>query len=79
MAQTIELDCAPFAPRPDSYLPGVVADTPIPVREAVTKLFGCWVFDYSDIDAETWKYWNDVIKARVTALYHSGSIRYGSW
>ena len=77
--QTIELDCAPGAPRPDSLLPGVLKETGIPVREARTMWFGNWKFDYSDIDPEVWAAANPQIEARVKALYRAGRIRYGSW
>ena len=77
--QTIELDCAPFSPRPDSLLPGVVEETGIPVRPPVSTWFGNWTFDYSDIDPEVWAAANPVIESRVKALHRSGRIRYGSW
>jgi hypothetical protein len=79
MHQTIELDCAPGNPRPGDLLPGVLEGTGIPVREAVSKLFGNWTFDYSDIPADQWEKAKPIIKARIEALYHAGRIRYGSW
>lgn len=78
-AQTIELDCAPGTPRPDTYLPGILEGTGIPVREPVGKCFGNWTWDYRDIAPEVWNAANLAIGERITNLYHRGRIRYGSW
>jgi hypothetical protein len=77
--QTIELDCAPGNPRPGDLIDGVIKDTGLPAREAVGKFFGNWTWDYSDISEETWTIIRPVLKERVTHLYQSGVIRYGSW
>lgn len=77
--QTIELDCAPFTARPDSYIGGVIAGTGLPKREPVSKFFGNWVWDYSDIDPAEWVRIQPTLKERITKLYNSGAIRYGSW
>lgn len=77
--QTIEIDCAPDAPRPDALIVGVIKDTALPLRDPVAKFFGCWTWDYSDIPRETWLYWNDVIAQRLRALYRGGACRYCSW
>jgi hypothetical protein len=77
--QTIELDCAPGFPRPGDLIDGVIGGTGLPSREPVSKFFGNWIWDYSDIDPKEWKRVNPTVKERVTKLYHSGVIRYGSW
>lgn len=77
--QTIELDCAPGMVHPGDLLPGVLADTGLEPREAVSKLFGNWTFDYSDVPADVWAAAKPKLKARIEALYYSGAIRYGSW
>jgi len=77
--QTIELDCAPGYPRPGDLIEGVIADTGLPTRDAVCKFFGMWVWDYSDVPSDEWQRIQPTVKERVTSLYHSGMIRYGSW
>ena len=77
---TIELDCPPGAPRPGDLLPGVIEGTGLATKEADSKFFGEWVWDYSDVPCDTWHATvQPTIKARITALYHAGRIRYGSW
>jgi hypothetical protein len=77
--QTIELDCAPGSPRPGDLIAGVIEGTGLELKEPVSQLFGNWTWDYSDIPAETWATVRVTLKARVTALYNRGLIRYGSW
>jgi hypothetical protein len=77
--QTIELDCAPGALRPDALIADVIKDTGLPLRESVSRFFGNYTWDYSDIDPETWNTANPTIKTRIEALYNLGAIRYGSW
>ncbi len=77
--QTIELDCAPGTPRPGDLITGVITNLDLPVQEAVTKLFGNWVWDYSDIDSGHWAKIQPTLKKRITKLYNTGVIRYGSW
>jgi len=77
--QTIELDCAPGFPRPGDLIDGVIADTGLPSRAPVSKLFGEWTWDYTDIEPEEWLRIKPILKDRVEKLYHAGLIRYGSW
>lgn len=77
--QTIQLDCAPGAMRPDSLIGGVIKGTGLPKREAVSKFFGEYTFNYNDVDPKKWQKIKSVVKERVEELYHSGYIRYGSW
>lgn len=77
--QTIELDCPPGGIRPGDLIKGVIAGTGLPHRDDVSRLFGNWVWDYSDIPADRWKQAQPILKERITALYTSGTIRYGSW
>ncbi|MFI5222767.1 MAG: hypothetical protein ACHQX3_00755 [Nitrospirales bacterium] len=76
--QTIDLDCAPGWPRPGDLIAGVIKDTGLPEREPVSKVFGNWQWDYSDLEVD-WAAVQAIIKPRIEALYHSGTIRYGSW
>ena len=79
MQQTIELDCKPLAPRPDAYIGGVIEGTGLPKRDTVGRFFGNWTWDYNDIPEEEWKAIKPILEKRITALYHRGRIRYGSW
>ena len=77
--QTIELDCPPGSPRPGDLIGGVIKGTGLPTRDTVGRFFGNWTWDYSDIDPEVWAKAQPTLKKRITALYESGAIRYGSW
>lgn len=81
--QTIELDCAPCVPRPDSYIEDVIQGLGLPEKDLdsriKTKCFGNWLWDFSDVDADIWQKARPTMKERVEALYQAGSIRYGSW
>ena len=82
MQGTIELDCAPFRPRPGDLLPAVIAGTPLEGKlnpEAPDSMaFGNWTWRY-DLDDEEAEETRDVLRTRITTLYNSGAIRYGSW
>lgn len=77
--QSIELDCAPGNPRPDSYIAEVIEGTGLPAREPCSKFFGNWRWDYSDIDSAVYVAAQPILKERITALYTKRRIRYGSW
>lgn len=79
MAQTIEIDCAPMTPRPDTYIADVIADTGLELKEPVAKGFGNWTWDYSEVPAEQWEQAKPILQERITKLYYDGCIRYGSW
>jgi len=76
--QTIEIDCAPGG-RPDHLYPGVIEGTGLGSREPVSRTFGNWVWDYSDVSKETWEVAQPILKQRITALYNQGRIRYAKW
>jgi hypothetical protein len=77
--QTIELDCEPGRPRPDTLLPGVLEGTGLAPKEPALMWFGNWTFDYSEVPAEEWKRIQAITKPRIESLYREGRIRYGSW
>lgn len=79
MEQSIELDCAPGMTRPGDLIKGVIKDTGLEEKETVGRLFGNWTWSYQDVPEDEWKAIQPVLKERITALYHSGRIRYGSW
>lgn len=78
--QTVDLDCPPGMIRPSNLISGVIAGLGIePVTYDVTPFFGNAEYVFR-IPKDEWiaKY-QPTIKARVTELYNSGVIRYGSW
>jgi len=77
--QTIELDCAPLTPRPDTYIAEVIRETGLALKEPVSKFFGNWIWDYSEVPEETWKELQPILAQRITKLYELGRIRFGSW
>ncbi len=77
--QTIELDCAPGAIRPGDLITGVIKDTGLESKEPVSMLFGEWTWNYSEVDPDDWKRIQKIVKERITKLYQSGMIRFGSW
>lgn len=77
--QSIELDCAPGDPRPGDLIAGVIADTDLILKDPVSKFFGCWKWDYSEVDHLHWELIKPILKERITALYNDNIIRYGSW
>jgi hypothetical protein len=76
--KTIELDCEPMSPRPDSYIDEVLEGTGLTAEEPISKSFGNWTWEFSVSD-EKWNELVPLLKARISALYYSGRIRYGSW
>jgi hypothetical protein len=79
MEQTIELDCPPGNSRPGDLIEGVLEGTGLKVKDPVSKFFGNWTWDYSEVPAEEWVKVRAITKPRIQALYHAGLIRYGSW
>jgi hypothetical protein len=77
--QTIELDCAPGPIRPGDLIEGVIKGTGLPLRKDVSRFFGEWTWDYSDIPEEKWRKVQPILEERIAALYKAGYIRYGSW
>jgi hypothetical protein len=77
--QTLEIGCPPGSPRPGDLYPGVIEGTGLPTRESVSRCFGDWTWNYSDIDPELWKKAQPVLKERLSKLYDDGTVRYASW
>ena len=77
--QTIELDCPPGDPRPGDLIEKAIKDTGLELRQDVSRFFGNWIWDYSDIPSEQWERIRLILKRNITGLYRRGLIRYGSW
>jgi len=81
--ESIELDCPPGGVRPWDLIESVVKDTILePLSKADLEpgaMFGHreWLFD---VPRDKWvAEVQPIIKPRIEALYHNGTIRYGSW
>jgi hypothetical protein len=77
--QEIVLDCPPGFPRPDDLLPAALEGTSLQIKPAVSKIFGAWTWDYSDVPENEYKTNLMKLKANITRLFRQGEIRYGSW
>ena len=78
-AQVIELDCWPGDPRPGDLIDGVIKGTGLPSRKDVSRFFGEWTWDYSDIAKDVWEKARPILGKRIKALHRRGLIRFGSW
>jgi hypothetical protein len=80
---SIDIDCPPMSPRPDSYLLGVLKDTGIEVDdfEEPSRVFGnwCWILKASANKDELYTKNKPIYKERLSKLYNAGLIRYASW
>lgn len=79
IVKTIELDCPPGFPRPTDLIEGVLEGTGLEVKETVSRFFGNFKWDYSEVSDEEWKRIQSIIAPRIKKLNESGVIRYGSW
>lgn len=79
LQQTIEIDCDPCSPRPDTYYKEVIKDTGLEERETVSRVFGNWTWDYNDVPKEVFDKAKPILKERLTKLYNEGKVRYCSW
>ena len=77
--QTIDLDCAPGGIRPESLINSILEGTGLDVTDHPVPFFGAVVYSF-DVSRSHWvEFVQPIIKPRITALYNSGTIRYGSW
>jgi hypothetical protein len=81
MAFTIEIDCPPMTPRPDTYLPAVLAGTGLELTdlEYCGSFFGNWTWQVKPEAEDRYKTAKPMLAERLTALYHRGACRYASW
>ena len=81
MEKSIELDCAPGGIRPDALIAEVMKSSGVEYdgRQPISRFFGNWKWDFSDIPDATWNKASAIFKERIEKLYSSGIIRYGSW
>lgn len=76
---SIEIDCAPFTPRPDTLLPNVLKGTGLKLKKPTLMLFGNWEWVIPKAQEKRYQKHKKLIKERITNLYKTGQIRYGSW
>ncbi len=79
MNQIIELDCEPFKVRPGDLINDVLHGLDIPTTEATTKMFGSWVWHFSEVPVEVWNKALPLLEERIRNLYYTGMIRYCRW
>lgn len=79
LTRTIELDCPPGPVRPGDLIEGVITGTILPLKPEVSRFFGNWTWDYSEIPERQWEEIQPILAERINALYDKGVIRYGSW
>jgi hypothetical protein len=80
---SIELDCPPGGIRPNDLIAGVLKDTGMEASDFDTgaPFFGhqTWVLKASANKDEMFSASKPTFKSRITDLYNSGIIRYGTW
>lgn len=80
---SIELDAPPFQPRPNELIGSVLKDTGFTVEDFDTAppFFGhqTWILKAEVGKDELFRTMKPTFKERVTELYNSGAIRYGTW
>jgi hypothetical protein len=76
---TIELDCPPGGTRPGDLIGRVLEGIPVNVGDPVSKFFGNWTWIVPEEATEAYEEHRETVEERITALYHAGAIRYGSW
>lgn len=77
--QTIEIDCSPGTPRPDTYIAGILEGTGIEVKETKDRFLGNWTWHFPEVDSAVWAAAIPKFRDRIANLYNTGAIRYGSW
>lgn len=75
--QEIHLECPPGEPRPGDLIAELIRNTGLPLRDDVSRFFGHWTWDYSDIAKTVWDNAAKLIEHRMAALYKRGIIRAG--
>lgn len=77
--QVIELDCPPGVLRPGSLLGGVTMGLGLPLKDPISRVFGAWTWDYSDVPLDIWNEAVPTLEQRIKKLYAIGHIRFGRW
>lgn len=78
----LTIDCAPGGIRPYDLLPQVVEGTCLPVKtaqDAISCVFGEWVWDYSEVSDEDWLEAKKIVFPRLKKLYENNTIRFGAY
>lgn len=77
--QTIEIECPPGPPRPGDLIKKIVEGSGLPLRKEVSRSFGLWTWDYSDLTPEEWAKAEKIIAPKLKELYAKGIARYISF
>lgn len=78
---SIEIDCAPGTPRPDTVLPLALANTEMKVEdfERTSTFFGNWTYVPLLEKEELYKKSQNTIKQNLNKAYDEKRCRYCSW
>lgn len=81
---SIELDCPPGGTRPWDLIDYVLEGTGLTTTENSDAnhpytFFGHATWLFPDTTCEHWVEVQKIVKPKIEKLYHSGTIRYGTW
>lgn len=78
---SIEIDCAPCTPRPDTILPYALKDTELTVDDfkKVSTFFGNWTYVPFESKDEVYAKFQPTIRKNLNEAYDQGKCRYCSW
>lgn len=78
---TIEIDCAPLTPRPDTWFKLICQEIGMSEDEfqLTNKFFGEWTWKVKPESIERYKVQQQKVGEILKDLNKKGNIRYGSW
>lgn len=76
MTVSLNIDCSPGCPRPDSYCLVVFQMLKAELCEPDSKTFGNWHWTIENVDRDVFSEVKDSISAKFNNLYERGKIRY---
>ena len=78
---TIEIDAPPGATRPDIWMRQLLKEVNLDLeyKDPESTIFGCWTWNYSELNDETWAKLSQKAEEYLTIVYNRGHIRYASW
>jgi hypothetical protein len=72
--QEIHLECPPGEPRPGDLIAELIDGTGLSVRKDVSRVYGHWTWDYSDVPRSVWDSAVPSIERRMRYLSKTGVI-----
>lgn len=75
ISTTVEIDCAPMMPRPDTYFKHICSEIlHCDYFNPFSKFFGNWEWNVKVTEEQRL-----AIESYLTEVYNQGKIRYASW